>query len=108
MTDDPIDAYVDAHSQIVHALGQGMIAGCGGLWLSSVHDVDAAVMRFIHILYADRPETTFPINNKTPKESSRNAEIIAAYEAGTSLGDLAAHYGITKQRVHQIVNRRRK
>ncbi|MCL4250329.1 MAG: hypothetical protein KJ065_19420 [Anaerolineae bacterium] len=60
------------------------------------------------MLYSEQPETAFPVNNKTPKESNRNAEIIAAYEAGTSLGDLAARYGITKQRVHQIVNRRMK
>ncbi len=90
------------------SLGMGKAMLHTGLWLSSAHDVDAAVIRFLHMLYADQQETTFPINNKTPKESSRNVEIIAAYEVGTSLGELAERYGITKQRVHQIVNRRRK
>jgi Mor family transcriptional regulator len=39
------------------------------------------------------------------KVSERDTEMLDAHEGGKSFGTLAAEYGITRQRAHQIVKR---
>ena len=41
---------------------------------------------------------------KSLTTSERNKRIVALYRAGESISDLAREYGISPQRVHQIVN----
>jgi len=47
-----------------------------------------------------------PITDKTAIKSRRNHRIRARYEAGEGLSELGRIYGISKQRVWQIVQRR--
>ncbi|NLF01776.1 MAG: hypothetical protein GX601_12445 [Anaerolineales bacterium] len=42
-----------------------------------------------------------------PEKAERNAEIRARYEAGASVSELAAVFGISEQRVSQIIYGRR-
>jgi hypothetical protein len=46
-------------------------------------------------------------SNHTPEKADRNAEIIARYAAGETGGSLALAFGISEQRVNQIVRRQR-
>jgi len=52
------------------------------------------------------PQT--PISNSTPAKCARNAEIRARYKRGESGANLAEVFGITEQRVWQVVQGRRK
>jgi len=52
------------------------------------------------------PQT--PISNSTPAKCARNAEIRARYKRGESRATLAEVFGITEQRIHQIIRGRRK
>jgi Mor family transcriptional regulator len=49
-----------------------------------------------------------PVSKVTPPKHVRNAEIRARYRAGESLSNLAEAFGLTHQRIHQIVHGRRK
>lgn len=52
------------------------------------------------------PQT--PISNSTPAKCARNAEIRARYKRGESRATLAEVFGVSEQRVWQIVQGRRK
>ncbi|KAB2903687.1 MAG: hypothetical protein F9K27_12110 [Anaerolineae bacterium] len=47
-------------------------------------------------------------NNLTPKKTRRNQELRQQYANGESIPDLAKVFGISEQRVHQILRGRRK
>jgi DNA-binding NarL/FixJ family response regulator len=79
-----------------------------GFEVNSVHSVDAAIARFILILYAGQPEPTEPVNKKSKTETERNEDIRRRFTNGQSIGSIARHYGLSKQRVHQIIHGRRK
>jgi len=49
-----------------------------------------------------------PVSNGTLPKCVRNAEIRARHEKGESIATLAAIFGITEQRIWQILNERRK
>jgi len=49
-----------------------------------------------------------PINRNHVKKSDRNQEIIAWHAAGEGLSELARYYGLSPQRVNQIVHGKRK
>jgi Mor family transcriptional regulator len=55
-------------------------------------------------------DTPFPETPQTDHidKADRNAEIIARYQAGETGASLARAYGISEQRVNQIVRGRRK
>ena len=55
-------------------------------------------------------DTPFPNKLQTDRieKTDRNAEIIARYEAGETGLSIALAYGISEQRVNQIVRRQRK
>ena len=59
-------------------------------------------------IYDHAPLPAIPIHNGTMPKKQRNSQIIARHLAGASLVELAADYSISEQRVHQIVNGRRK
>jgi Mor family transcriptional regulator len=50
----------------------------------------------------------YPVTKITSPQHERNAEIRARYRAGESLHTLAENFGISEQRVYQIVQGRRK
>ncbi|MBN1285618.1 MAG: LysM peptidoglycan-binding domain-containing protein [Anaerolineae bacterium] len=68
---------------------------------------DAARCTLSH-LYSEKPPPRAPVTNKSPKKSARNEEICARHAAGETLSDLAKAYGISVQRVWQIVHGNRK
>jgi hypothetical protein len=71
---------------------------CFDLWLATFH--------ILEMLY----DTPFPDEPQTDhvEKTERNAEIIARYEAGDTGASLAQAYGISEQRVNQIVHGKRK
>ena len=44
-------------------------------------------------------------NPGNPRQARRNLEIYLRYLAGETAGELAADYGLTRQRIHQIYRR---
>jgi Mor family transcriptional regulator len=61
----------------------------------------------MEMLY-DTPFPEMPQNDHTPEKADRNAQIIARYEAGETGASIARAFGVSEQRVHQIVHGRRK
>jgi Mor family transcriptional regulator len=58
--------------------------------------------------YRDLLLSTTPITRLTPTKHERNREIRRRHQQGESLSSLAQGFGITEQRVYQIVQGRRK
>jgi phosphoenolpyruvate synthase/pyruvate phosphate dikinase len=71
-------------------------------------DVGWAVSRLIERLYIHNPRPIHPLSDKTKKQIERNETIKARYASGESIQRLAAEYGISEQRIHQILKDRRK
>jgi Mor family transcriptional regulator len=64
-----------------------------------------AAFHILDMLY-DTPFPTEP-QNDLPSKTERNAEIRVRYEQGETVGELAAVFGISEQRVSQIIHGRR-
>lgn len=64
-------------------------------------DLEEATQIILQRLYTGIPIPTQPKSGN--KKTKRNAEIIAAYRAGQSVPALAKIFGISQQRVHQIL-----
>ena len=62
----------------------------------------------ISIAYYGRALPTSPVSNGTPKKGDRNAEIRARYQQGETVATLATVFGISEQRVAQILRGQRK
>ncbi len=71
---------------------------CFDLWLATFH--------ILEMLY-DTPFPSEPQNDLVPTKTERNAEIQARYERGETVGALATRFGISEQRVSQIIRGRR-
>jgi Mor family transcriptional regulator len=69
---------------------------------------DQAARYLLCLLYLDSATFSTPRTDKTPPKLSRNAEIRARYEAGETIAELARAFGISIERIHQILHRRRK
>jgi hypothetical protein len=65
--------------------------------------VSQAASRIVGWLYDGIPLPEVLQPNQTQPKLTRNDEIRKRYAAGETLVSLAAAYGISKQRVHQIV-----
>jgi Mor family transcriptional regulator len=61
----------------------------------------------MEMLY-DTPFPESPQTDRMPKKADRNAEIIARHEAGETGVSLAQVFGISEQRVNQIIRGQRK
>ncbi|SRR5258708_17266715 len=59
-------------------------------------------------LYRDIPLPKEPLSSKVEEKSERNAEIHRRYEAGESIMDLAREYGLSFQRISEIVHQNKK
>jgi hypothetical protein len=60
------------------------------------------------LFYIGQSTPTFPLTDHTPTKHRRNEEIRGWYAQGESIGYLARLFGISVQRVSQIVLKRRK
>jgi DNA invertase Pin-like site-specific DNA recombinase len=61
----------------------------------------------ISIAYYGRLLPTSPVSDGTPKKCERNADIRARHQQGESVAILAEVFGISKQRVSQILRGQR-
>jgi Mor family transcriptional regulator len=68
--------------------------------------MDAAVQTVLQILYKDQPPPTKPLPNRVSPKQKRNEEIRARYKAGETLEQLAKEYGVSFQRIQQIIKGR--
>lgn len=59
-------------------------------------------------LYSYNPQPISPRSDKTQKQIERNEAIKARHAAAESVHSLAAEFGISEQRIHQILKDRRK
>jgi hypothetical protein len=75
---------------------------------SFVFTLENAVSHLVNQLYHGLPIPASPQPQATPKQVARNAEIRAKYKAGTSVPDLAKRFGISKNRIYQILRGKRK
>ena len=73
-------------------------AACFDIWLATFH--------IMEMLY-DTPFPESPQTDRIPEKADRNTEIIARHETGETGASLAQAYGISEQRVNQIVHGRR-
>jgi hypothetical protein len=73
-------------------------AACFDIWLATFH--------ILQMLY----NTPFPVTPQTDRaeKTERNAEIMARYKSGETGARLAQTFGISEQRINQIVRGRRK
>jgi hypothetical protein len=71
---------------------------CFDIWLATFH--------IMEMLY-DTPFPTEPQNDLVPAQTERNEEIRARYKAGETGASLAQTFGISEQRVNQIVRGQR-
>ena len=72
---------------------------CFDIWLATFH--------MMEMLY-DMPIPNQPQNDLVPARTERNEEMRARYAAGETGASLARAYGISEQRVNQIVRGRRR
>jgi hypothetical protein len=81
-----------------------------GFDLTSIYnfEIDKAVGWILSILYRDTEQPGTPLSDKTPTKAQRNDEIRSRFKAGETIAELSAAYGISKQRIHQIVYSKRK
>ena len=73
-------------------------AACFDIWLATFH--------IIEMLY-DTPFPETPQSDRIQEKADRNAEIITRYEAGETGASIARAFGISEQRVNQIIQGRR-
>ena len=90
---------------------------CKGMWQHVPHRGFKATsfpkalyaMSFaISITYYGRFLPTSPVSDGTPKKCDRNAAIRARYQQGETVATLATVFGISEQRVAQILRGQRK
>jgi Mor family transcriptional regulator len=60
------------------------------------------------LLYIGQKLPHFPLSDHTPRQYERNHEIQSRYANGETIIDLATNFGISQQRVSQIVRGQRK
>ena len=65
--------------------------------------VEAAVELLLYRLYLNIPVPPEPITGKTPRKELRNEAIKELYASGVSVPDIARDFGISNNRVYQII-----
>jgi Mor family transcriptional regulator len=79
-----------------------------GLQGRSFPQVLFAVAFAMAISYRGLELPRFPVSDATSPKCKRNAEIRARHQKGESIATLAEVFGISEQRIWQILNDRRK
>jgi len=67
-----------------------------------------AILAIVTRLYSKQPLPKHPKSRKTLKQTERNNAIRARYAEGVSVHELAKEFGISQQRIHQILRGKRK
>ena len=75
---------------------------------SFAFSLKTAVLRTLELLYQNIPLPVTPQTDGTKPKPKRNAEIRARYATGETVPELANAYGISEQRIHQILRGKRK
>jgi len=76
-----------------------------GFNITRLPSINTAIERVIEQLYAGIPQPLQPVSVKHLSKSERNAEICERFAEGETLEELAEDYGLSHQRVHEIVLR---
>jgi hypothetical protein len=79
-----------------------------GLQPRSCSTASQAALRIIVYLYAGDVQPDSPRNDKTPSKLTRNEAIRQSFLAGEAVADLAVAFGVSIQRVHQVIRHLRK
>ena len=64
--------------------------------------VQAALIFFKHV-HSNKPTPLKPVSRKLPPKEERNLRIRQKFDAGESVTDIAEEFGISAQRVSQII-----
>ena len=72
------------------------------------HSLETATQLFLRLLYFNKPIPQKPVSDRTPRKLSRNEQIRQRYADGETIPQLAQAFGISNQRVHQIIHGKRK
>jgi hypothetical protein len=75
-----------------------------GFDIRSVHAYDYATGNLIIVHYNCVPPSPIAISGRTPTKTDSNRRVREQYAAGYALFELTRDFGITEQRIHQIVN----
>jgi hypothetical protein len=67
-----------------------------------------AALQIVAYLYAGSVRPNSPWNDKTPSKLTRNEAIRQRFLAGEAVADLAVAFGVSTQRVHQVIRQLRK
>jgi hypothetical protein len=78
-----------------------------GFYDTSIYNISVATQCVIKQLYKDYPPAEALYYKNIPARK-RNQEIVQRYANGESLSNLSTIYGISEQRIHQIIRGRRK
>lgn len=79
-----------------------MLVGIGTTPLPSIEAAESLV---VERLYQGQPPPFLPVTEKTASKDERNQLICERYSKGEPLMSLAQHFGVSVQRVHQIICR---
>ncbi len=80
--------------------------GLRGSCCATPLDGSARICQHLYLSYDTPPKK--PVSATTPHLVDRNQQIRDRYDAGESLSDLAKAFGISPQRISQIIHGRRK
>ena len=79
-----------------------------GLGVRGLQRLVEAINYGMLLLYIGQKVPMFPLTDHTPSKPARNQEIRARYGQGETMVDLAATFGVSQQRVSQIIRGQRK
>ena len=74
-----------------------------GLVVISLRSFEIADVRIAALLYVELPLPPEPVSDKTPTKAEQNRQIRQRFANGETVQHLAQVYGISEQRVHQIL-----
>ncbi len=74
--------------------------------VTGLHNLEDAISIILTRLYAGFLLPDQPVTNKHIPKAERNAEIIARHEAGEGISELARAFGLSPQRVFQILQKK--
>jgi len=76
-----------------------------GVGAAPLPSLNSAIQHVIDLLYWNIPLAEVPLIDKHMSLSERNRQICERYSAGETLEEIAQDFGLSHQRVHQIIRR---
>lgn len=77
-----------------------------GLWNTSLPSLKASIHALLDILSPQQNVQSAPVSYLKQEKVTRNKIIFQRYQDGDTLAKIADYFGISVQRVHQIIKRR--